>query len=508
MPTPNDSLYSPINNENNPPTKTSPNQNPALLRKTSSPYFASPQVRSSVEGSKVSSKAQSPMSAPPPALPRSQSSLARKSANSVPKPPEPVPDEEPDPEDKIFWYNLYMETIDNHDRERSSMGKAIRQLKKEVETLKNELHDTRSRIVRAGNGYMDRTIEEDSDDKTFTTQAIINNANAKLREFSVVSPERERGNPFDKPSPTQLDGVKIRNKSVGMSSRDKSSSRGPSLSRRVTIADETAVTIDEPDNDKRMLSLDLYTPLKKLIISAVDQVIPPEDPASPPPTAFYGQSPPPQNFIMHAGSTPRSVRGLIARDAKYRAQTGNHNHSQSIASAMANHDSEFSVTLKPQAPMPAPTNPSRIALPDVTDADDGDRQLKSPQMLPTNPPTPNSQKNDPFSVLTSKLERIASDPEQQIPVVLKSHKSLAHEDEMGVSMKKMEGNGFGKAKELTNCGSGNKGYDSEKDKENAKVDSVIGEGDGNDDGEAEEVGEIVFRKTKFTNFGAPLGQLK
>jgi hypothetical protein len=145
-----------------------------------------------------------------------------------------------------------METIDNHDREKTSTAKAMRHLRKEIESLKQELHDTRSRIVRAGNGYI---AEEEADDKTFTTQAIINNANAKLREFSVVSPEQERGNPFDKPSPTQLDGVKIRNKSVGLSSRDKSSSRGPSLSRRVTIADETAVTIDEPNGDTRMFCL-------------------------------------------------------------------------------------------------------------------------------------------------------------------------------------------------------------------------------------------------------------
>ena len=260
MPTANDALYSNVNadNLNNYSVKS---QTPsAPPRSNSSPYFAaSPNLRS-LRGSELSSKAASPMSGPP-ALPRSQ--LSRERTNSSKKTTTQTTtmvDEDPDPADEIFWYNLHMETLDNFERERLTWKKMIERLQRDMNALREELHLTRARVMRfepsangVGMAYTNGSgaAEGKDMDKVFTDDAIIQQAHQKLRELSVVSPDKQVGNPFDRPSPTQLDGVTIkrsamsRQTSYETAGRPQQQQQGEGMARRVTISDLKAEEISE-----------------------------------------------------------------------------------------------------------------------------------------------------------------------------------------------------------------------------------------------------------------------
>jgi len=170
----------------------------------------------------------------------------------------------PDPTDDIFWYNLHMETLDNFERERITWRKTIERLKRDIAGLREELHDTRVRVLNAnglnGSGHhggMNGSYEDG--DKVFTDQAIIEQARAKLRELSVVSPGKEPGNPFDKPSPSNVDGVKLKRSAISRQPSQEASSRSHSQGPRVTISDSAVETIGESSAETSMsMSLQVF----------------------------------------------------------------------------------------------------------------------------------------------------------------------------------------------------------------------------------------------------------
>jgi len=150
--------------------------------------------------------------------------------------------------------------------------------------------------------------------------------------------------------------------------------------------------------------------------------------------------------------------------------------------------------------------PRKIALPAYDGGVDGDRDLRSPKMLPTNPTNPSSpgvgmgvSDDDPFSILAKKLEKVAMDPKAQVPVVLMSQRALAQEGELGVSMGKVGTEKGGRG--LTECGtSGGKvcqGVEKEKEEEVDEEDEKIPALD-----------DILMKTRKSLNFGSQLGSLK
>lgn len=104
---------------------------------------------------------------------------------------------------------------------------------------------------------------------------------------------------------------------------------------------------------------------------------------------------------------------------------------------------------------------------------------------------------------------VAADPEnpRNQPEVLRSCRSLAHEDELGV---RVEGGEKGRERGLGEMQ--REKVDGEKRGEGEKVgkdDGKVGEGD-DEDGEGEEGGkeEIQIKLKKSTNFGCQLGSLR
>jgi len=190
-----------------------------------------------------------------------------------------VDPDDPDPTDEIFWYNLHMETLDNFERERTTWRKMIEKLQRDMNALREELHQTRARVMRFepsanvagmplgytngvnGGGAATEAGHKDMD-KVFTDDAIIQQAHQKLRELSVVSPDKQVGNPFDRPSPTQLDGVTIKRSAMsrqasyekrgGGQAGQQQQQQSEGLGRRVTISDLAAETISEIAADPGM----------------------------------------------------------------------------------------------------------------------------------------------------------------------------------------------------------------------------------------------------------------
>jgi len=375
-------------------------------------------------------------------------------------------------------------------------------LTKEVEKVRQELQQTRARIVRGeaqlppqsqrstggSNTLTEQGIQED--DKIFLDQQIIDQANARLREISVKSPSKEAGNPFDKPSPTQVDGVTFKRLSASsrQTSQEESSREKSQASRKMNMSNPAMYPISE----------NAY-PLAEMSPST-------EDPPSPPQTAHAQQSPPPHNFIMHAGHTPISVRARIARDSLWSrlAQTQN---------AEQHHDDELGVVMNkhvsPPTTKPVLPRKKKSPIPNLEGSNDvdGDIPLKSPRMLPTMPSAPStpnlSQRDDPFAVLALKLEAVANDPEKALPEVLK-HTVHVPSDELGVS------HGIGMRKSAGK----EKGHDGlgQQKGEHHDPGDVADEGDGGGEGdgeeEEEEVGEIVVKTRKSLNFGSQLGKLR
>jgi len=362
-------------------------------------------------------------------------------------------------------------------------------LTKEVEKVRQELQQTRARAVRGemqlpriqkstGSGAGNNILAEEGiqeDDKIFLDRQIIDQANAKLREISVLSPPKEIGNPFDKPSPTQVDGVTFKRPSAQAHQLSQEDSRSQS-SRKVNIA------IDPVKGDANA-----YLPAELGL--EID------DPPSPPQTARAQQSPPPHNFIMHAGHTPISVRARIARDSLWSRLSQTQNAEQ-------HHDDELGVVMNSHASPPKPVLARKKSpIPNLEGSNDveGDIPLKSPRMLPTmpsGPSTPNlSQRDDPFAVLASKLEAVANDPKKAVPEVLK-YTVHVPSDELGVS------HGI-----VKKSGEKEKGHDGLGEQKGEHHDP--GDAADKDDGDGEEeVGEIVVKTRKSLNFGSQLGKLR
>jgi len=386
-------------------------------------------------------------------------------------------------------------------------------LTKEVEKVRQELQQTRARAVRGELGHLAPHTERQrfsgsggagndvnvlaeegiqEDDKIFLDKQIIDQAHARLREISVLSPAKEIGNPFDKPSPTQVDGVTFKRPNTAPSSnqqpnRDELTRSQSHSTRKATISNTTA-----PESNTITQTTSLPA---DLALSTDDQ------------TSRSQQSPPPHNFIMHAGHTPISVRARIARDSLWSrlASTQSQNASQ-------HHDDELGVVLNkdasPANSKPAPTR-RKSPIPNLEGTNDveGDIPLKSPRMLPTmpsGPSTPNlSQRDDPFAVLASKLEAVANDPKKALPEVLR-YTVHVPSDELGVS----HGVGGGKM----GVGERHDGLGEQKG-EHHEVGELEDEKEGDagdeDDGEEEEeVGDIVVKTRKSLNFGSQLGKLK
>lgn len=268
MPSSNDTLYTTISIENYPSKNQNPNALPAPSRQDSSPSYFSPNLRTVAGSTAGSSKAGSPMSRPS-SLPRSQLSRERTAQATQATVTQPTTqagtDEEPDPTDEIFWYNLHMETLQNFERERTMWRRMTERLTKEMEKVRLELQQTRARAVRGelqlpqlrrsaaggdrmastGNGLAEQGIQEE--DKVFLDRQIMDQAHAKLREISVMSPAKEVGNPFDKPSPTQVDGVTFKRPSAlsQQPSQEESGRDRSQSSRKVTISNAAADTISE-----------------------------------------------------------------------------------------------------------------------------------------------------------------------------------------------------------------------------------------------------------------------
>lgn len=220
---------------------------------------------------------------------------------------------------------------------------------------------------------------------------------------------------------------------------------------------------------------------------------------------------------MHAGHTPISVRARIARDSLWSRLAQTQNASQ-------HHDDELGVTLNKHTSPPKPSSAQlallssqrKAPIPNLEGSNhvDGDVPLKSPRMLPTMPSAPSSpnlaQRDDPFSVLASKLEAVANDPKKALPEVLK-YTVHVPSDELGVSHAPLKregsgGNGNGKEKDRMHDGLGEQKGEHHDPGDAADVEE--GEGGEEGDEEGEEVGEIVVKTRKSLNFGSQLGKLR
>lgn len=203
-------------------------------------------------------------------LPVSRSNSVKRTASAPAAARPPIP--AAPPADEQHWHILYSK-LQTHVEDERQLWKLERQtLNNEILALKRELAALRS---SAADPVLSDASAVSAKENQYFNQDVVAQAQEKLRQLSQVSPHSSR-------------------ESSVVAARDRENSASARL---------PSITEERPGEEPKSVLFVASTEIPSVAVT--DQA---EDPHSPPTTAKPGLSPPPENFRLHAGHTPRAAR--------------------------------------------------------------------------------------------------------------------------------------------------------------------------------------------------------